>query len=436
MNETRCLRMMRELRSEPPGAPAWDSVSCVGRRFAAGVMLLVLALLAGACAIAPASDVAVDEVKYADGDAILTGYLAQDRGAAGKRPGVLIVHEWWGVTPHVRDYARDLASRGYVALAIDMYGQVAQDPKKAGELMRGVMGNPATMKSRFAAAREVLARHPSVDPRRIAAVGFSMGGRVVLQIARGGEDLAAVASIYGTLETPEPAQAGVTKARVLVIHAEGDPFVKPDSIPTFRREMESARVDYRFVSYTGVKHGFANPMATDRGRDYNLPIAYDADADRRARAELFSFLSEAFSQAAGHAPRATDAGPGSASGRVIEAETLSWSAPTKLGFRHANIVGDPSKPGMYIQRVRIPAGVKLPAHTHPDERLVTVLSGTVHVGYGDQFDETRMRQVTQGGSWTEPAGVAHFTWAKDDDAVVQIVGAGPSAFHYARGKPK
>ena len=326
MNEIRVLRMMRELRSEPRAARARGSTFGTWRHFAAGVSLLLLMLLAGACATAPASDVVVEEVRYADGDTILRGYLAQDRAASGKRPGVLIVHEWWGVTPHVRDYARDLAARGYVALAVDMYGEVAQDPKRAGELMRGVMGTSAIMKSRFAAARRVLSKQPLVDARRLAAVGFSMGGRVVLQMARSGEDLAAVASIYGTLETAEPAQAGAIRARVLVIHVEGDPFVTPDSIPAFRREMENARADYRLTSYTGVKHGFANPMATDRGRDHNLPIAYDADADRRARAELFGFLAEAFSRSS----RNAESIPSTAD-RIVEPGTLPWSAATKLG---------------------------------------------------------------------------------------------------------
>ena len=257
-------------------------------------LILALTLFAAGCATSPSPSTVAEEVSYADGDTRLTGYLAYDAATTGKRPGVLIVHEWWGVTPHVRDYARDLASRGYVALSADMYGKVAEDPKTAGELMRSVMGAPEVMRSRFAAARRLLAAHPAVDASRIAAVGFSMGGRVVLQMARAGEDLAGVASIYGTLATSEPARPGVTRARVLVIHADGDPFVKPESIPAFRSEMESANVDYRFVSYANAKHGFANPMATDRGRTYNMPIAYDAEADRRARAELFSFLAEVF----------------------------------------------------------------------------------------------------------------------------------------------
>jgi dienelactone hydrolase len=264
------------------------------------VLILALTLLAAGCATTPAPAIVVEEVSYADGDRKLNGVLAYDSAESGKRPGVLIVHEWWGVTPHVHDYARALASKGYVALAVDMYGSVAEDPKAAGALMKSVMGAPEVMRSRFAAARRVLAAHHAVDPTRVAAVGFSMGGRVVLQMARAGENLAGVASIYGTLETPDPARAELMRARVLIIHAEGDPFVKPDSIPAFRREMEAAKVDYRLVAFPGVKHGFANPMATERGRTYNLPIGYDMEADRKARAELFGFLSEVFAKPSGN----------------------------------------------------------------------------------------------------------------------------------------
>jgi len=258
------------------------------------LMPFALALLAAGCATTPSSKIVGEDVTYRDGDTTLRGYLAYDDASRGKRPGILVLHEWWGVTPHVRDYARALASEGYTALAVDMYGEVAEDPKTAGALMKGVMGAPDVMKSRFAAAKRLLAAHPTVDERRLGAIGFSMGGRVALQMARADQDLAGVVSIYGNLETREPARAEVTRSRVLVLHADGDPFVKPESIPAFRSEMEAAKVDYSFVSYPGVKHGFANPDATDRGKRFGMPIAYDAEADRKARAEIFRFFSTVF----------------------------------------------------------------------------------------------------------------------------------------------
>jgi dienelactone hydrolase len=259
----------------------------MGRAFAAAILGIAMTISAQAAIV-------MKEVAYGDGATALKGYLAYDDAIKDKRPGLLVVHEWWGVTPHVKDFARYFASNGYTALAVDMYGRTAEDRKAAGELMNSVMGSPAVVKSRFDAARNVLASHPTVDPKRIGAIGFSMGGTVVLDMARAGEDLAAVASVYGNLATKGPARPGTMKSRVLVLHAEGDPFVKPESIEAFRNEMDAAKVDYRFVGYQGVKHGFSNPEATQNGRKYDMPIAYDAETDRTSRAEMLKFFSEIF----------------------------------------------------------------------------------------------------------------------------------------------
>jgi len=255
------------------------------------IALLLLGLALGS--VAHAAIVAKD-VDYSDGKTSLKGYLAYDDAIKERRPGLLVVHEWWGLTRHARELAKELAAKGYTALAVDMYGQVASDPKAAGELMKGVMSSPEVMRSRFEAAKKVLASHPTVEPKRIGAIGFSMGGRVVLSMARMGDDLAGVTSVYGNLETTQPAKAGVTRARVLVINAAGDPFVKPESIPAFKSEMDAARVDYRFVEYPGVKHGFSNPDATENGRKFDMPIAYDEKADRESKAEMLRFFGEVF----------------------------------------------------------------------------------------------------------------------------------------------
>ena len=258
-----------------------------------GRMLALLLAGLGFCASAAATVIAT-EVTYKDGDTPLAGLLAYDDAVKGKRPGVLVVHEFWGLTQHTRDYARELAAKGYTALAVDMYGKVGQDQATAAGLMKGLMSRPDVVKSRFDAWRKILAAQPTVDPRRIAAIGFSMGGSIVLNMARAGEDLAGVASFYGSLETNNPAKAGVTKARVLVLNAADDPFVKPESIPAFKSEMDAAKVKYRYVSYPGAQHAFANPDATANGQKFNMPIAYDAETDRRAKEELSAFLAEAF----------------------------------------------------------------------------------------------------------------------------------------------
>jgi dienelactone hydrolase len=252
--------------------------------------------LAGLCMAVGSAYAAVvgQEIRYTAGDATLNGYIATDDALKGKRPGILLVHDWWGPSEHVRDYARALAAKGYTALAVDMYGRSTADRKEAGELMNAVMGVPEVMKARFVAARKVLASHPTVDPGRIGAVGFSMGSTVVLNMARSGENLAGVVSVYGGLATKTPARPGEMKARVLVLHAPGDPFVKPEAIDAFRGEMQAAHVSYRFVEYPGAKHGFANPDATPSGQKNNMPIAYDAEADRKARRDILDFFAGIF----------------------------------------------------------------------------------------------------------------------------------------------
>jgi len=254
----------------------------------------LLAFLAFALIAPSHAAVVFKEVAYKDGETALKGYVAYDDAMKDKRPGLLVVHEWWGVTEHVKGFARELAAKGYTAMVVDMYGKVADEPKLAGELMKGLMGEPAVMKSRFEAARKVLVSHPTVDPKRLGAIGYSMGSTVVLDMARQGEELAGVASVYGGLATKTPAQPGVMKSRVLVLHAPGDPYAKAENVDAFKKEMAAAKVDYRWVEYPGAKHGFANPEATENGKKYNMPIAYDAATDKKSKAEMLKFFSGIF----------------------------------------------------------------------------------------------------------------------------------------------
>ena len=255
--------------------------------------LLASLLAALAFCTSAAATVVATEVGFKDGDAQLTGLLAYDDAVKGKRPGVLLVHEFWGLTAHTRDYARWLATQGYTALAVDMYGKVGDTRDEAGGLMNALMAKPEVVKARFDGWRKLLAEQPTVDPKRIAAIGFSLGGRIVLDRARAGDDLAGVASFYGNLETTAPAKPGTVKSRVLILNAASDPFVKPESIPAFKSEMEAAKVNYRYVSYP-AKHAFSNPDATARGQKFDMPIAYDGEIDRQSRDQLVKFLAEAF----------------------------------------------------------------------------------------------------------------------------------------------
>jgi dienelactone hydrolase len=256
-------------------------------------MLALLLAALGFCASAAAAVIAT-EVGFKDGDTQLTGLLAYDDAVKGKRPGVIVIHEFWGLTQHTRDYARELAAQGFTALAVDMYGKVGDTQAAAAGLMNGLMSKPEVVQARFEGWKKLLAAEPTVDPKRIAAIGFSMGGRIVLDRARAGDNLAAVASFYGDMGTKSPAKPGTIKARVLVLNAETDPFVKPESVAAFKGEMEAAKVKYRYVSYPGSKHAFSNPDATVNGQKFNMPIAYDEETNRRSREELVKFLQEAF----------------------------------------------------------------------------------------------------------------------------------------------
>ena len=254
-------------------------------------------LLALAIAMPAVAAVKEEPVTYQDGDTTMKGFIVYDDAKKGKRPGIVVVHEWWGITKHVHGEARKLAQQGYTAFIADMYGdaKTADNPKDAGALSGAVRKNPAAMQSRFDAARAQLAKHPSVNAKKIGAMGFCFGGSVVLDMARSGKDLKGVAAFHAGLPpSGEPAAAGKVKAKVLVLNGADDPFIKPESVDAFKKEMEAAKVDYRYLNYPGAVHAFTNPEATAKGKQFNLPLAYDAKADKQSKAEAAKFFKAVF----------------------------------------------------------------------------------------------------------------------------------------------
>jgi dienelactone hydrolase len=189
-----------------------------------------------------------------------------------------------------------LAELGYTALAMDMYGEgkQAMHPDDAKKSSSELMRNFDDAKARFMAAMEFLKQQPSVDPTRIAAIGYCMGGGVVLNMARQGVGLRGVASFHGSLTAVKPAQPGGVKAKVLVLHGGDDKFIPPEQIEAFKQEMKSAGVDFQFISYPGAVHSFTDPDADELGKKYNMPIAYNADADKKSWDELKGFLKKIF----------------------------------------------------------------------------------------------------------------------------------------------
>ena len=242
------------------------------------------------------AEVVGEEVNYRSGDTSLKGYLAYDASIEGKRPGILVVHEWWGHNEYTRIRAEMLAEEGYTALALDMYGdgKQANHPDDAGKFAAQVRNNMPQAEARFRAAMELLKAHDTVDPNQIAAIGYCFGGGIVLEMARRGVDLDGVASFHGSLGTSEPAKKGKVKADILVMNGADDPFVKAEQITAFKREMEQAEVDYTFINYAGAKHAFTNPQADRMGKKFDMPLAYNEQADKQSWQALLRFLDSLF----------------------------------------------------------------------------------------------------------------------------------------------
>src|SRR5437899_8099391 len=233
------------------------------------------------------------EIEYRQDGTVLQGFVAWDDAARGKRPGVLVVHEWWGHNEHARNQAKRLAQAGYVGFALDMYGKgkVATHPKDAEAFMTEATKDPAVMTARFNAALEQLKRNPHVDPDQIAAIGYCFGGGVVLGMARSGADLDAVATFHGHLATKTPAEKGRIKARILVLTGADDPMIPPAQVEAFKTEMTAAGAKFEVISYPGAKHSFTNPQADKTGMD---GLAYNADADAKSWAALLDLFHQVF----------------------------------------------------------------------------------------------------------------------------------------------
>jgi len=248
------------------------------------------------CLSTPAAFAAVQgkEVSYSANGTTLKGWIAWDDAAKGKRPGVLVVHEWWGHNAYTRKRANMLAELSYVALAVDMFGdgKQAHHPDDAGKFATEVSMNKPMAKARFEAAMKLLRKQRNVDDKRLAAIGFCFGGSIVLNMAREGEDLKAVASFHGGLATDSPAQPGKVKAQVRSFTGADDKMIPASQVDAFRQEMEKAGVNYKVVVYPGAMHAFTNPDATELGKRFNLPLAYNAEADKDSWGQLRGFFAE------------------------------------------------------------------------------------------------------------------------------------------------
>lgn len=254
---------------------------------------LAIAVALAALGSGARAEVKTRELEYKQDNAVLQGFIAWDDAQKGRRPGVLVVHEWWGHNAHAREQARRLARAGYVGFALDMFGKgkLAAHPQDAQAFVAEATKDPAVARARFEAALAALKRDPHVDPNKIAAIGYCFGGGVVLEMARAGVDLDAVASFHGSLAAKRPAKPGAIKPRILVLTGGSDPMIPPEAVEAFKKEMAAAGAKAEVVVYPGAKHSFTNPEAGKTG----VPgLAYDAEADRKSWAALLALLDEVF----------------------------------------------------------------------------------------------------------------------------------------------
>ncbi len=228
----------------------------------------------------------------------MTGYYAYDDAIKGKRPGVLVVHEWWGHNDYARKRVRMLAKLGYSAFALDMYGtgKLAKHPDSAKKFMMEVINNMETARKRYNKGLAMLKAQSMTDADRLAAIGYCFGGGVVLDMARQGLPLKGVVSFHGSIGTKTPAVKGKVKASVLVLNGADDPFVTKEQISTLKQEMKKADVQFEFVNYKGARHSFTNPVADSFGKKFNMPLEYSAEADKKSWAKMQAFFKQIFKQ--------------------------------------------------------------------------------------------------------------------------------------------
>lgn len=245
-----------------------------------------------AAVILLSATVKTEPITYKDGDAVLEGVIVYDDASKDKRPGVLVVHDWMGQGAFDTKKAQDLAALGYVAFAADIYGKGVRpkDGKEASVLAGKFKGDRDVLRRRAHAAWEVLSKHPLVDSRRTAAMGFCFGGTTALELMRRGTPLKGVVSFHGGLDAPLPAAKGTTiSTKVLVLHGADDPFVKPAEVSAFKDEMRALKLDWQLVEYANAVHSFTNPNA---GTDNSRGAAYNELADKRSWAAMRAFFAE------------------------------------------------------------------------------------------------------------------------------------------------
>jgi len=233
------------------------------------------------------------EIEYKHGELTLKGFLAWDDASKDKRPGVMVVHEWWGLNDYAKSRCKQLAELGYVAFACDMYGNGAttSDPKEAGKMAGESRKDMKAFRERAAAGLKILADNPMVDKAKLGAIGYCYGGTTVLQLACSGADLRAVVSFHGGLFKPTADDAKAIKGKVLICNGAADTFIQADDRKALLESFEANKVDYQFIDYAAAVHAFTNPDAGSFKLD---GVAYNENADKRSWKHMRTLFNEAF----------------------------------------------------------------------------------------------------------------------------------------------
>ena len=256
-----------------------------------GMKRILLALMVFLAALSARAAVQFQKLVYREGPTSCDGLLVYDDYYKGPRPGVLVAHQWKGLTDYEKMRGEYLALRGYVVLCADVYGRGVRpdNAKDAAEVAGKYKSDRALLRARINAAFKILRSHERVGTNRVAAIGYCFGGTTVLELARSGTDVAGVVSFHGGLSSPTPADAKNIKCRVLALHGADDPFVPAEEVQAFAKEMSDAKINWQFSAYSGAVHSFTDKNA---GNDNSKGAAYNAQADLRSWREMKIFLDE------------------------------------------------------------------------------------------------------------------------------------------------
>lgn len=257
------------------------------------IAFFVAAVLCGCLPLTVSAKVEGRAVNYQAGDAACEGYVAFDDSTAAPRPGVLVIHDWMGLSDHTRDVCNDLAKLGYVAFAADIYGKGVHPADRAAAAAEAgkYKADRALLRQRAAAALAQLKSSPQVEAGKMAVIGYCFGGTSALELARSGADLVGVVTFHGGLDSPTPADGKKIKAHLLILHGADDPFVKKEDIEAFEKELRDAGVDWEMVSYGDAVHAFTQPWV---GTDKSKGAAYNEKAARRSWQAMKDFFAEIF----------------------------------------------------------------------------------------------------------------------------------------------